>query len=198
MPVNLAFDLIQSIRHEDTRIRVRGTHFRLGSLKGGKELGVDQSWFRVFELRGYVSCQTEVWVLVDRAWDKTGYIRDGTEYLREGVGEGRSGLYSGEVDLSNVIAGETDQQNFHQPQAPRYLHSRVVKTESRLGLRDSDLTGDLGNVLVELSPDVVIVAEDERLLRFETDGDNIFGVLLRESVGLIDFELVFEEEFLVI
>jgi len=102
------------------------------------------------------------------------------------------------VDFSNVVAGEMDQQNIHQPQAPRCLHSRVVKTEGRLGLRDSDLTGDLGNVLVELSPDVIVVAEDERLLRFETDGNNVFGVLLRESVGLLDLELVLEEEFLVI
>ena len=65
-------------------------------------------------------------------------------------------------------------------------------------MRDGDLTGDLGDVLVELSSDVVVVAEDERLLQLETDGDNIFGVLLRKGVGLIDFELVLEEEFLVI
>ena len=65
-------------------------------------------------------------------------------------------------------------------------------------MRDSDLTGNLGYVLVELSTDVVVVTEDERLFQLEPDGDNIFGVLLRESVGLIDFELVLEEEFLVI
>jgi hypothetical protein len=89
---------------------IRGAHFRLGTLEGGEELGVDQSRFGVFELRGYVSGQTEVWVLVDRAWDEAGYIRDGTEYLREGVGEGWGGLDSGEVDFSNVIAGEMDKQ----------------------------------------------------------------------------------------
>ena len=65
-------------------------------------------------------------------------------------------------------------------------------------MRDSDLTGNLGYVLVELSTDVVVVTEDECLFQLEPDGDNIFGVLLRESVGLIDFELVLEEEFLVI
>ena len=105
MPINLILDLIRSIRHEDTRVRIRGTHFRLGTLEGGEEFGVDQCRFRVFEFRGHVSSQTEVWVLVDRAWDETGYVRDGTEYLREGVGERWSGLDCGEVDFSNVIAG---------------------------------------------------------------------------------------------
>jgi hypothetical protein len=88
--------------------------------------------------------------------------------------------------------------NFHWAQALGYLHSRVVETEGRFGLGDGDLPGDLGNVLVELSSDVVVVAEDERLLQLETDGNDILGVLFRESVGLIDFELVLEEEFLVI
>jgi len=87
MFINLVLNLIQGIRHEDTRIRVRGTHFRLRTLKGGEELGVDQSRFRVFEFCGHISCQTEVWILVDRARDETGYVRDGAEYLREGVGE---------------------------------------------------------------------------------------------------------------
>jgi len=35
---------------------------------------MDQSRFRIFELRGYVSGQTEIRVLVDRAWDETGYV----------------------------------------------------------------------------------------------------------------------------
>ena len=65
-------------------------------------------------------------------------------------------------------------------------------------MRDSDLTGNLGNVLVEFSANVVVVAENERLLQFETDGNDIFGILLCESVGLVNFELVLEEEFLVI
>ena len=65
-------------------------------------------------------------------------------------------------------------------------------------MRDSDLTGDFGDILVELSPNIVVIAEDERLLQLESDSNNIFGVLLRESIGLIYFELVLEEEFFVI
>jgi hypothetical protein len=65
-------------------------------------------------------------------------------------------------------------------------------------LRDRDLTGDLGDVLVELPPNVIVVAEDERLLQLETDGNDILGVLLRESVRLFGFELVLEKELLVI
>ena len=66
---------------------------------------MDQGRFRIFELRSYVSSQTEIWVLVYRTWDETGYVRDGTKYLREGVGEGWCSLDSGEVDFPNIIAG---------------------------------------------------------------------------------------------
>ena len=89
-------------------------------------------------------------------------------------------------------------RKFYWLQALRRLHLRVVKTEGRFGLRDRDLTGDLGDVLVELPPDVIVVAEDERLLQLETDGNDILGVLLRESVGLFGFKLVLEKELLVI
>ena len=57
---------------------------------------------------------------------------------------------------------------------------------------------DLGNVLVELSPDVIVVAEYEGLLQVETDGNDVFGILFRKSVGLINFKLVLEEKLLVI
>ena len=89
-------------------------------------------------------------------------------------------------------------RKFYWLQALRRLHLRVVKAEGRFGLRDRDLTGDLGDVLVELPPNVIVVAEDERLLQLETDGNDILGVLLRESVGLFGFKLVLEKELLVI
>ena len=103
MPVNLVLDLVGSIRHEDARIDVGRAHFRLRPLKGGEELGMDQSGLGVFELRCYVSRQAEVWVLIDCAWDKTGYIGDRAEDLREGIGKRWGGLDSGEVDFSNVV-----------------------------------------------------------------------------------------------
>jgi hypothetical protein len=84
------------------------------------------------------------------------------------------------------------------PPVVGFLHLRVVETEGRFGLREGNLARYFGNVLVKLSPDVVIVAENECLLQFETDCDDIFGVLFCESVGLIDLELVLEEELLII
>ena len=74
MLVDLIFNLVRSIRHEDARIRIRSAHFCLGTLQRRKEFGVNQSRFGIFELRSYVSRQTEVWILVDRAWDKAGYV----------------------------------------------------------------------------------------------------------------------------
>ena len=123
--------------------------------------------------------------MIDCAWDKAGYIRDGTEDLRERVGKGRGGLNGGKVDFSNVISGGIRQH----PSTVRgwCFRSRVVEPEGSFCLRDGNLTGDLGDILVEFSPDVVVVAEDESLLQLETDGDNISSVLFGKSVGLIDF-----------
>ena len=69
---------------------------------------MDQGGLGVFELRCHVSSQAEVRVLVYRAWDETGYVRNGTEYLREGIGERRSGLDGSEVDFSDVITRKMD------------------------------------------------------------------------------------------
>ena len=157
---------------------------------------MDQSRFGIFQFHGHVSCQTEVRVLVDRAWDKAGYVRDRTEYLRERVGEGWSGLDGGKVNLSDVITGEVGKWITFKYGC--CLNSRIVESEGCFGLRHGNLPGNFGYILVELSPNVVVIAEDERLLQLKTDGNNIFGILLRESVGLIDFELMLEEEFLIV
>lgn len=93
---------------------------------------MNQRRLRVFELRGYVSGQPEVWVLIDRAGDKAGYIRDGTEDLRERVGEGWGGLNSGEVDFPYVISGRIDQQS--SAVCGGCVRLRVIETEGRFGL----------------------------------------------------------------
>ena len=100
------------------------------------------------------------------------------------------------MDFSNVVA----ERCVSKPPSAlgTGIYSRVVKAKGRFSLGDRDLAGNLRYVPVELSSDVVIIAEDERLLQLETDSDNVFGVLLRECVSLIDFELVLEEKFLVI
>ena len=76
--------------------------------------------------------------------------------------------------------------------------SRVVEAKRRLRLVDGDLPRDLGDVAVEGPADKVVVTEDERLLELEADGDDISGVPLRELVRLLDLQLVFEQELLVV
>ena len=77
-------------------------------------------------------------------------------------------------------------------------HSRVVEPKRRLGLVDRDLARDLGDVAVERAADVVVVAEDERLLEAEADGDDVARVALRELVRLLGLELVLEQELFVV
>ena len=69
MLINLVLNLIWFICHEDTTIGIARTHFRLRTLKSGKEFGVDESRFWELELRSNIPCQSEVWILVDSARD---------------------------------------------------------------------------------------------------------------------------------
>ena len=76
----------------------------------------------------------------------------------EQLGSRRSGFFRC-YRLNNGLA------NVHRAR-DRYgsPYLRVVETKGRLGLRDSNLTRDLRDVLVEFATNVIVVAEDERLL----------------------------------
>lgn len=65
---------------------------------------MDEGGFRVFELDGNVSRQTEVRVLVDSTGDEARDIGACTEDMWEGVREGRGCLDRAEVNLADVIA----------------------------------------------------------------------------------------------
>lgn len=77
-------------------------------------------------------------------------------------------------------------------------NSRIVEPERRLRLVDGDLTRDFGHVAVEGTAHEVVVAEYERLLEVEPARDDISGVLECEFVCLLGFQLVLEQELLVI
>ena len=66
---------------------------------------MDKRGFWVLQLLGDVARQTEIRILVDRAWDQARDVRHGAEDLGKGVGEGRCRLYRREVNLANVISG---------------------------------------------------------------------------------------------
>lgn len=61
-----------------------------------------------------------------------------------------------------------------------------------------NLTGDLDDVVVEDAADKVKVAEYERFLEIEADGDDVFGVASRELFHILYLELVLEQELFVV
>ena len=85
------------------------------------------------------------------------------------------------------------------------MRQRVQERDARIGeakgafdLVEWDLPGDARDVLVEHAAHVVIIAEDERLLGPKANGDDVFCVLPCELLCLLNLELVFDEELLVI
>ena len=60
------------------------------------------------------------------------------------------------------------------------------------------MAGDARDVLVEGAVHIGVVAEDEGLVEVEADGDDILGILSRELLHLLDFQLVLEQELLIV
>lgn len=106
--VDLRLDLFWCVGQVNGCCGVARTHLCLRSLEGWDEprvyecgLGAANSW-------GHIPRHPEVWVLVDGAWDHTGYVLAAAEDLWEGATEGGSSLYRRETDLPNTVgAAET-------------------------------------------------------------------------------------------
>jgi len=77
----------------------------------------------------------------------------------------------------------------------------VTIREPKYGLRRvvRDLTAHAADVLVEGPTHVVVVAEQQRLLRIKTNGDDVLRILLVENaICLLNRQRVLEQKFLVI
>ena len=85
-----------------------------------------------------------------------------------------------------------------RPQDKLARHLRVIETKGGLCLIDGDLTRNLGDVAVERTANVIVIAEDECLAHVETNRHDVLCVLEREVICLFYFQLVFEQELLVI
>ena len=77
-------------------------------------------------------------------------------------------------------------------------YARVVEAERGFRLIDCNLTRDFGDIPVESTTDVVVIAEDEGLLYVNADSYDIASIAPRELICLLRFELVFEQKLLVI
>ena len=94
------------------------------------------------------------------------------------------------MDLADVVTG----RNRIGPEraARNHANSRVVESKRGFCLVDGYLTGDLRDIPIEGTANVVIVAENEGLLDVKSDGYDISRVPSCKFVGLLGLELVFE------
>lgn len=107
--INLILDLIRSICHVDAGTLVTCAHFGLRSLEGREELGMDKSWFWIFQFWSNVARQPKVRILIYGAWDEARYVALSPEDLRETRRKRWRGLNGGEMNLSNVITRDVSQ-----------------------------------------------------------------------------------------
>lgn len=157
---------------------------------------MEQCGLGVLELGRDVAGEAEVRILVDRAGDEAWDVGGSTEDVGEGVGERGCGLDGGEVDLAYIVA-DIYRVGFLRA-STSHDNLRVVETKCSLCLVDGNLAGDLGDILVEGTANVVIIAENESLLDVEADGYDVTGISSCELVRLLRLELVLEQELLVI
>lgn len=75
---------------------------------------------------------------------------------------------------------------------------RIGESERSFRLGDSDLSRDFGNVSVERSSNVVVIAEDKGLFQVKANGDDVLRILSSECVGLFGFQLMFEQELFIV
>lgn len=76
--------------------------------------------------------------------------------------------------------------------AKNHADSRVVESKGGFCLVDGYLTGDLRDIPIEGTANVVIVAENEGLLDVKSDSYDIPRIPSCKFVGLLGLELVFE------
>ena len=103
MTIDLILDLVRSVRHVNTGVRIGGAHLALRTLQGGEKPSMKKRGLRILELDGNIPCQSEIRVLINGARNETGDICCGAKNLRERVGERCSSLDSSEVDFAYIV-----------------------------------------------------------------------------------------------
>lgn len=178
--VDLVLDAVWRVTHEDGRGVHAGRHLGAGTLQGGKENRVDQSGFLVLHLLCVLATLPEVRVLVDSARNQTGDRRNllpvGTKNMRETGRKGSSRLSGAKMELPDIVA--------------------VIESKGPSYGVDCDPLGHPAHVFVKSAADKVEIAEDECFLRVKSNRDNIQGIGLCISLGIIDLDLLRVHEFL--
>lgn len=214
MPVDLGLYLFRRIRHKYCAILVRRAHLGSSALQSWEELGVQECWFGIPKPVCYVAREAEVWVLVDCTRNERWNVFLGAKYMWVGVGERGSSLNGREVDFADVVAKEIGAFVSECDRGRRDLPINKAKRCSSLA--DCDSTRYSDYILVKGaavrtmlarpttlglqtgSPNIIKVAEYESLFSVETDGNNILRILPRKLLHLLNLEITFEQELLII
>mmetsp|Transcript_33211 Transcript_33211/g.67940 ORF Transcript_33211/g.67940 Transcript_33211/m.67940 type:complete len:289 (-) Transcript_33211:434-1300(-) len=183
MNFDLPFDILRGISQKDCRIGIATRHFTLGSLKGREKFGMNE---RGFAQEGMmfrnqfvcdVTCEAEVGVLVDGAWDETSegggcivgfgglvFLRL-VEHVGERAPEGRSRLNGRKGYFSDIGTG--------------------IESKDSIDLIHCNRLPNADDVWIH-SPDIIQVRKQKGLFGYETTGDDIFGIFHREFGKVIE------------
>ena len=79
-----------------------------------------------------------------------------------------------------------------------WKYARVVETKRGFGLVDGNLSRNFGDVAIEGTANIIVVAEDECLFEVESYSNDVTSIAFSEFISLLRFELMLEQEFLII
>ena len=182
-------DLLRSVSHEDSRVRLRRRHLSTRPLESSQELGVDQSRLRRREPHavGVFAQKSEVRVLINAHGDQTGDVGDR-------LGSVLLGLFGPQLGVRSRERSDTLHRGEEQPADV----GAFVEPECATDLVKGDQLSELPSVHQEVRADVFQVAVDERLLHVKAQGNDILGVVHRILHCLFEGEAVLEQGLLVV
>jgi hypothetical protein len=172
------------------------------TLQRREKLGVKEGGFGKAEFGGDVAGEAEIWVLIDGAGDQAHNLLVllviSAEYVGKRRGEGRSGLHGRKHDLADVVRHAT-----HHALLVGLSVTWVVllaggdETERCACGSGAGAFLNLQDVWVHGS-DVIQVAENEGLVHVKSYGNDVLRVFKGKPVALLQLQLRFKQELLVI
>mmetsp|Transcript_19534 Transcript_19534/g.36410 ORF Transcript_19534/g.36410 Transcript_19534/m.36410 type:complete len:307 (-) Transcript_19534:576-1496(-) len=176
MLVNLRFDLFHGVSEEHSAVAHGTTHLPAATLQWGEELAVYEGGLMQTHARGHITRHAEVRILVDRARDEARHVG-----LVQGngkcTGERRARLCGWERALANVVRG---------PEAEDALG--LVVSHQFLNLQDRWV-----HVL-----NVVQIRENKSLLHVKSARNDVFSILISQSMAVFQLHIGLEQELLII
>lgn len=160
---------------------------------------MNQRRFGIFQAESNIASHTKIRILIDGAGNQSWYrgvsLLIWTEDMRERCCKRGSRLNGGEMDFANIVT--TSRLAYPR----RYFGNHnipIIETEYSLALVGSHASTDPDHVLIEASTHKFEIAEDKRFIWIESNGNDFLGVFFGKSNHIVNSQVGFEEEFLII